>query len=141
VAKQLPNPRESAEKWAGNLSAATEAIRKGVARVTKSPPQAAAEQADLWQTKVSSAEAKEKFKANAGAVSNQEWQNKMTTVGLPRIASGAQAGKGKQEQHLARFFPYLQQGMDALPPRGTLEQNLQRSNQMARHNAGYRKNG
>jgi hypothetical protein len=125
----------SAVRWAQNLGAATPAITEGVNAVTVSPGVAAAKQADVWLANLNASKAK--FIRNVGAVSLGDWQAAMRDKGINRIGAGATAAIPKMTAFLQAFIPHVEAGVRALPPRGTLEQNLQRMVQMARHNATF----
>lgn len=125
----------AAAKWQTNLSASTQRITDGVNAVTTAPGLAAARQADVWLANLQASASK--WKSKVAAVSLQDWQQAMTTKGVPRIASGAQAAQPKMESFLNKFLPHVYAGKAGLPPRGNLEQNINRMVQMVRHNAKF----
>lgn len=125
----------SAQRWASNLGAATQAIRDGVNAVTTAPGMAAAKQADVWVQNTTSAKAK--FVRNSQAVTLGEWQAATLDKGLNRIAGGATAAIPKMTAFLTAFIPHVEAGVRALPPRGNLEANIQRMVAMVRHNAQF----
>lgn len=124
------NPADIAAKWATNLGNAGTSIQKGVQGVTTSPTAMAAANADGYLSGVQKAVSSGKWSRNLQAVSLSSWQNAMITKGLPRIQTGAQAGKGKVQSFMTQLMPYVQnlQGQLASTPRGTLGQNIQRMN-------------
>jgi hypothetical protein len=65
----------------------------------------------------------------------------MITVGIPRVASGAQANVGKVQAFLADFLPFQDRitAQVRSMPRGTLEQNIARATQQMRLTAGYKR--
>lgn len=130
-------PQSATSKWVTNLSGATDRMTSGANAVTVAPGQAAAAAADKWLQRVTAA--KQKFATNVGAVSLQSWQASYINIGIPRVASGAQAKQGKYQAFAADFFPYLQTGLqkiDAMPS-VTLQDNIQRAVAMINHNAKY----
>lgn len=134
-------PEQATTKWVQNISAAGTAITNGVNAVSKAPGQSAAAQADKWLLKLQGA--KDKFKTNVGAVSLQSWQQSMINVGIPRVASGAQAKQGKVTAFAQQFFPYLNTGIAKVQsmPSTTLEDNIARATTMIRHNAAFKRTG
>lgn len=133
------DPGTIATRWAQNLGAATQKITDGVNAVTVAPGQAAARQADVWLANTQAAQAK--WKARVAAVPLSDWQNMMTTKGIPRIASGATAAQPKFQAFMTQFLPYVQAGRNTLPARGTLDQNINRAVAMMRHNAAFKRTG
>ncbi len=113
-----------AADWASRLAASGDKIQRGVQAVQTSPGQLAARQADVWANNAMAA--KSKFARNAARVSLGDWQQAMITKGVPRIATGAQAGQAKMAAFLQSFLPFVEGVRRSLPPRGTLDQNIQR---------------
>lgn len=130
---------QATSKWVQHLSAATQQITDGVQRVNRAPGQAAAAQSQRWFARLTAAQ--DKWRTNVGRVSLQDWQNSMVNVGIPRIAQGAQAKQGKFTNFMQAFLPYLQTGVakvDAMP-NVTLEDAINRSTAMIRHNAAFKR--
>jgi hypothetical protein len=133
------NPQASAQKWANNLSAATTAIQQGVAGVTVSPTAKAAQMIQAQVAGVQRAAASGKTQRALEAVTLQQWQNAMTTKGVPRIATGAAAALPKFQNFLNQLIPYQQAGMNQLPPRGDINQNIQRMVAWTQYMSGFKK--
>lgn len=134
------NPNDVAAKWASRLSASTTEIQNGVNQVQTAPGQAAAAQADLWLAKVMAS--KDKWKNNVGKVSLADWKNKMLTVGVPRIASGATANQPKMAAFMSQFLPYLEAGratIDAMP-KMSIEDSIAKAAAQIRYNAKFVRN-
>lgn len=131
------DPMVSAQKWANNLGSSTQAITDGVNGVTVAPGTLAAKQADVWAQ--NTAAAKSKFARNSQAVTLGEWQQAMKDKGIARIAAGATAAIPKMQAFLTAFIPHVEAGVRALPPRGNLQQNINRMVQMVNHNASFAK--
>lgn len=134
-------PEEATQKWLSRLQAATPQIQQGVARVSEAPGAKAARNADLWQRRVT--ESRDKWVRNVSRVSVGEWQDRMQTVGIPRIAQGAQAKQDKFTSFAREFFPYLDQGVRQIAnmPKGGVENGINRAAAMIRHNAQFRRQG
>ena len=129
----------AASKWLTNLSGATERMQTGAASVTTAPGQAAAAAADKWLARVTAS--KQKFATNVAAVSLQQWQSAYTTIGIPRVAQGAQAKQQKVTDFMNQFLPYLQTGVAQVDkmPSVTLEDSIARATAMIRYNAKFKK--
>lgn len=131
------DPTTATAKWVNNLSNATAAISAGVDRVTTAPGAAAARQVQTWLARVQASA--QKWATNVGAVSLAEWQDSMKNVGIPRIASGAQAKQGKYQAFATKFFPYLQTGVAQVKamPKVTLQDGINRAVAMINYNAKF----
>jgi hypothetical protein len=129
------DPSQVAAKWANNLSNATTAITDGVNAVTVAPGQAAARQKEVWVQNVTAS--KDKWASRTAAVPLTSWQQDMITKGVPRIAQGAQGAQDKMAAFMGKALPYIAAQVQALPPRGTLEQNLNRMTQFVRGMAKF----
>lgn len=133
------DPQTATAKWVTNLSASTTAIQRGVGNVTVAPGQAAAKAADKWLAKVT--QAKTKFATNVARVSLADWQNAMTSYGISRIASGAQAKQGKMQSFMTDFLTHLNRGastIDAMPTT-TLEDGVAKAVAQIRYNATFKR--
>jgi len=135
------NPSQATEKWVSRLSGATQEIAAGVQRVQTAPGMLAAAKYQKWLTAVQ--EGANKWRRNVAAVSLQDWQHLMTNVGIPRIAQGAQAKKGKFEHFASEFFPHLERGLSTVHamPDTSFEDRVQRAVAMMRHNRTFRRGG
>jgi len=133
------SPQQIADKWANRLSGATAEITAGIDRVTVAPGQKAAAKKDKWLLNVQAAQ--DKWASRVGSVSLEEWKTAAKTVGVQRVAQGAQAKKGKFASFISEFQPHL----DALDsklqsmPDTTFEQRLARMTAAARHNHDFKR--
>ena len=135
----MPTPGEAAGNWSRGLAGATTKITAGVQRVTENPAQKAIAAGPEWQRAMADPRTYQKWTDGLAATTLEGWRGPMLNKGIGRIATGATQAQPKFEAFAREFFPWLQQGVGSLPPRGDLEQNLQRSNEMARHNAAFRR--
>lgn len=135
------NAQQATAKWVQNIGQATERITAGVQAVSVSPGQKAAAAHAKWLARVQAAA--DKWRSRVGAVSLQDWQQSMISVGIPRIAQGAQAKQGKMEAFMNEFLPYLSQGVQRIDsmPSVTLEDGINRAVAMIRHNAQFKRSG
>ena len=67
-----------------------------------------------------------KWATRTAAVPLSDWQQSMTTKGIPRISSGATAAIPKMQSFLTKSLPYIQNAVSSLPPRGDLNANIAR---------------
>lgn len=130
-------PDQAQAKWVRNTTAAVQSITDGVNAVTVAPGQKAAAQQQFWLSQLQASAGK--WAKNVAAVSLQDWQQAMITYGIPRVAQGVQAKQAKYGAFATKFFPYLQQGVNAVNqlPKGGLEAGIARATAMIRHNAGF----
>jgi hypothetical protein len=131
------DPTKATAKWVANLSNSTTSITAGVNDVTVAPGVAAAAAVQTWLARVQASA--NKWAANTKAVSLQEWQAAMLNIGIPRIASGAQAKQGKYLAFASKFYPYLAQGQAQVKamPKVTLQDGINRAVKMIQWNAQY----
>lgn len=139
----MPNisPADAANKWASRLSGSTQEITAAVQAVRTAPGALAARNVEAWAQRTIAA--KQKWARNVAAVSLPEWQDKMINVGIPRIASGAEANKGKWEAFANDFFPHLEAGVQKVKamPNNNIEDGIQRAVAMIRHNSSFVRRG
>lgn len=128
-------PDQIAANWASRLAGSTQKITDGINAVTVAPGVAAARQKDVWLQNIQASQAK--WARNVAAVSLTDWQQMTIQKGVPRIASGATAAQPKFQTFMSKFLPHVMAGKASLPPRGTLDQNINRAVAMMRHNAKF----
>jgi hypothetical protein len=135
-------PQDATGKWVSRLSGATQEITQGVARVTQAPGQAAAAKFNKWVAAMTSPQVQQKWRNNVAAVSLSDWQTAMTNIGIPRIASGAQAKQGKYLAFAEQFFPFLATGVAQIERMDdtTFEARLQRATAMMTYTHGFKRN-
>lgn len=119
------DPNSVAQKWATNLGGATTAIQDGVNAVTTSPGQAAARNKAGYLAGVNANV--NKWATAVAAVTTNDWQTAMLTKGVPRIATGAAAAQPKMATFMQKLLPFQASLVASLPPRGDLNQNIQRA--------------
>jgi hypothetical protein len=129
MAKQMPDPTTASKRWSTAMAGSGQKMTDGVNAVTVAPGQAAAAQADLWAANV--ANSKPRFKANVAAVPLSEWQQSMISKGVARVGAGAQAAEPKYAAAASKWYPIIASARAQLPPRGNIQQNIQRSSAMA----------
>lgn len=124
------DPQAAAQAWATGLANAGTKITAGINAVQVAPGQAAARQKAAYTAGV--AANADKWASRVGAVSLQDWKDAAINKGVQRIATGATAAQPKMAAAMAKLLPQIASAVAALPARGGIDQNLQRSNQFAR---------
>lgn len=134
-------PAQGAAKWASRLAGASADITAGVNNVTTAPGVLAARQKQAWLQNVTAAA--DKWANRVAAVSLEEWRDKMVNVGIPRVASGAQANQPKMEAFLSDFLPHLDRvtATTRSMPKVTLEDGIARMVNQVRGVAQYKRGG
>lgn len=135
------NASDVAAKWSKNLASSGDSIRQGVQNVTQAPTQKAAQNVNAYVNGVNQAAASGKWQRGLNRVSLQDWQNATLQKGLPRITSGATAGKSKMESFMTQFLPHVDQLQNVLAsmPRGDIEQNKARMLAAVDHMAKFKR--
>lgn len=134
------SPQAAADKWAANLSSATQAIKAGIQAVSVSPTSKAAARLDQYLAGVNAAVSSGRMAAKLNAVSLQSWQNAAIVKGVPRIAQGAAQSKDKFAAFMTKWLAHEAQLSSTLAsmPRGTLDQNIARAVAVIQHNAAFK---
>lgn len=135
------SPQEGADKWATRLAGSTEDIRRGIARVTEAPGARAAAKRAKWEAGLN--RSKDKWQRNVAAVGLEEWRNKASTVGVSRVAEGAQANKDKYAKVAGELYSHIDSGLAAIRnmPDSSLEERIAKSAAFQRHMANFRRSG
>lgn len=135
MAKQMPTPEQVAQYWSSGLQGATQKISDGIDRVNEAPGVKAAAQADVWLANVQAAKAK--FIANSRRVTLDDWKT-ATKAAVGNVGAGAARNQQKFAARITPVLNHIATGVAQLPPRGTYEQNKQRSIKMMDHMHNYR---
>jgi molecular chaperone GrpE (heat shock protein) len=98
---------EVKDKWLRNISAATQEMQAGVARLTVSPGQSAAAKKQKWINALMDTNTQDKWARNVQSVSLQQWQQAMNDYGINRVSQGAQAKSAKFEQAMTSLLPFI----------------------------------
>lgn len=140
MAKQMASAADAAARWQQNFGAAGPRWAAGIQSVTVAPGQLAAAAQDRYLAGVQ--QNVQKFASRVAAVPLQTWKDVSVQKGQGRLASGAQAGLAKYTAAIEKVLTAQRSIIGSLPPRGTVEQNIQRSSQfqLAMHNA-FRQGG
>ena len=117
-----------AQDWASKLGAAGAKVQAGVQAVNTAPGAAAARQVNVWVANTQASA--QKYARNVAAVPLSTWQQAVIEKGIPRLGTGATAAIPKMQSFLQKFLPFVESAKNALPPRGTYDQNKARMNAM-----------
>lgn len=115
------------DKWKRRLDAASTDIQKGVDRVSVAPGQQAAAAKDRYIAGVNASA--DVWANNVGKVSLQQWKDAMKNKAVGRIAAGTAQAVQTKQGNVAAMLSAVDAAVAATnqTPRGSLEQNIQRS--------------
>ncbi len=135
------NASEFTEKWSRRLKGAIEDVRAGVDRVTEAPSKkAVAKQEKMKQNLVKSIESGQWAK-NLGAISLEEWKEKMKNKGANRISAGVDESQTKVQNFAEKLLSHeasLQSDIKKLPDM-TIEDSITRATTWIRGMAKFKK--
>lgn len=128
-------------KWLRNIQGATQEMQAGVARLTVSPGQSAANKKQKWINALMDQATQDKWARNVQSVTLQHWQAAMNDYGINRVSQGAQAKQAKFETAMNSLLPFidrLQSTVRAMPD-NTPADREQRALAMMRGMRGYQR--
>lgn len=139
MAKNIP-PTEWAKKWADKTAASTADMRAGVMRVQTAPGEMAARQSQKWIDGLQEAFSSGRWQQAVRSVGLADWQQAFLQKALPIIGDRVRRAQPKVERFAVAWQSVLAQMRTQLGqlPRGSLDQNLQRANAVARLFAAQR---
>jgi hypothetical protein len=135
VARNIPSAAEAAQRWQQGFGAAGAKWAAGVESVTVAPGQLAAAAMPRYLAGVQGNA--QKWASRTAGVTLAQWKQQSIDKGQSRLATGAQTGMGKYQSRIQAVLDAEKSIVSGLPPRGTVEQNIQRSSQfqLAMHHA------
>lgn len=135
MARALPSAATAAQNWQTGFSGAGAKWAAGIEAVQTPPGQLAAAQQARYVAGVTQNAGK--WASRTAAVSLATWKSVSVQKGQGRLASGATTGMPKYQAAIAPVLQAMGSIISSLPPRGTVEQNIQRSSQfqLALHQA------
>ncbi len=116
-------------RWQNNMSAAGPTITAGVNALKTAPGQSAAAHKSDWIAAMTSKAVQDRWATQVAAVTLQEWQQAMINKGIPNIANGVAAAKGKMTSFidwLVKTENSILPTIDAMPSL-TLQQRIARA--------------
>lgn len=129
------------DRWAAGMAAAGTKYKEGVQAVTEAPNAKAAQAESRYLAGTQEAVASGAYQRGNQAVTLEDWKNAAITKGAARLAGGAQAAVPKMRAAAGPLLAHIESGMSLLQsmPRGTFEENMQRSIAMATHMHSFKK--
>jgi type IV secretory pathway TrbL component len=106
--------------------------------VQTNPAQAAIAAKDRWIANLNDAAANGRYEAGLSKVTLAGWKQAATDKGASNMAAGARNGAAKVQANEQVMGPVRDAIVASLPPRGTIDQNIERAAQMARQMAATR---
>lgn len=134
-------PEQAADKHATRLKGAIGDMEMGVDRVTEAPGKAAGKKAGKMLANLTAKVQDGTWKRRVEAVTLEEWKSKMKLKGLPRVAGGIDAAKGKMVEFFSQLLPAVdaaQAKVKAMPDL-TIEDSINRMTTFVRDMAKFKK--
>lgn len=136
------SPTDYARKWATRTAGASEDVKRGVMGVTEAPGQAAVRAKDALRANFLRALDDGTWERNTAAVSVDSWRQSMLGKGINHMQDGVNGAQSKVAAFAQSFLPFLANvvaNVKQSTPRGSLEQNIQRSVAVMRGLAQYKR--
>lgn len=135
MARTIPSAAQAAQSWQQGFGAAGTKWAAGIEAVTVAPGQLAAAAMPRYLAGVQ--QNAQKWASRTASVTLAQWKQQSVDKGQARLATGAQTGMAKYQSRIQAVLDAEKSIIGGLPPRGTVEQNIQRSSQfqMAMHQA------
>lgn len=132
---------EYQEKHARRLKASVEDIRRGIERVTQNPCELAAAKADKMLSKLTESVQNGKWAKGLKKVSLEDWKDKMTNKGVPRISGGIDGAKDKVIAFANVLLPHVDAGVSKVKGMAdlTIDDSINRAAAFIRHMADFKK--
>lgn len=127
MARAIPSAAQAAQAWQQGFGAAGQKWADGIESVTVAPGQMAAAALPRYLQGVQ--QNAPKWASRVSSVSLASWKQQSVAKGQSRLASGATAGMAKYQARIQAVLDAEKSIIAGLPPRGTVEQNIQRSSQ------------
>ena len=129
----LKTPQQITDKWVRNMGNSVPDYVAGVNAVTEAPGAKAALAADKWLAGIQEAHRTRRYQESVGNVSLSSWKTNTAEKGAQRLASGAEAARGKMLATTTKLMVNVAEVksiIDAMPD-NTFEQRLARSTRWA----------
>ena len=125
------NAAQAAAAWVQGMQQAGTKVKNGVMNTTKDPIQLAIAAIPTMVANFQAAASSGRIQAGLQKSSKGAWQQAMVSKGIANMASAAPQAQPKVQNTLQSIIGSVNQAVAQLPPRGSIQQNLQRANQFA----------
>lgn len=125
MARNIPSAAEAAQRWQQGFGAAGQRWADGIESVSVAPGQLAAAAQSRYLAGVQ--QNAQKWASRVSSISLAQWKSQAVAKGQGRLATGAQSGMAKYQARIQQVLDAEKSIIAGLPPRGTVEQNIQRS--------------
>lgn len=132
------DPATFASNWQTGMANSSAKMTAGINAVTVNPAEQAIAAIPRMVQGIQAAAANGSIEAGLRRVTLSAWKNAMIQKGVNRVAAGAQTAKPKVQAFASQFLPFLKTGVDQLPPRGDVNQNIQRAVLMMQYNHSFK---
>lgn len=132
------SPAAFATNWQNGMANSSAKMTAGINAVTEAPSVAAIAAIPRMVQGIQAAANDGRIARGLAGVTLQMWQQAMLNKGINRVSAGATQAKPKVQAFAAQFLPFLQQGVSQLPPRGDVNQNIQRAVAMMQYNSQFK---
>lgn len=123
-------PQQAGAAWSAGFGAATQTVTNGVNNTTKDWAQRTLAAKNQILAGIQAAFTSGRWDAGVQRTGTAGWKQAMIAKGVPHMATGATVGAAHYAAFRAQWDSFAQQAVNALPPRGSYEQNKQRSSQL-----------
>jgi hypothetical protein len=133
----MKTAQQAGSNWSGAASRATPNFVAGVQSTQKDQAALAVAQQSALVTNFNAAVQSGRWAAGVTRRGTAYWKQQ-TEAKASNYQQGYSAGANNYQAAAAKFMPAIAQGVASLPPRGDINQNLQRSNSLALYMHGLK---
>ena len=123
-------PDAAGQAWSAGFGAATQTVTDGVNNTQKDWAQRTLAAKNQILAGIQAAFTSGRWDQGVQRTGTAGWKQAMIAKGVPHMATGATVGAAHYAAFRAQWDGFAAQAVAALPPRGTYEQNKQRSSQI-----------
>lgn len=135
------SPSEHAALWAQRFGGSAEKYKAGIAKVQGNPAQKAIAAQDRLLSNFTESVTSGRWANGLSKTTEASWKQAATEKGAPALATAARVAQEKVARAEATMGPIRDSIVSSLPPRGSIEENLERGRQQALKMHEARKRG